>query len=79
MMMTMMLLLLLLMMMMMLMLRITSMMMTFAQDSGQAMDSIMFSNRGGKVASPTGFYWSGWATDAGYAVACRGVACDATS
>ena len=50
------------------------MVMTVVQESGQAMDSIMFSNRGGKVTSPSGFYWSGWATDAGYAAACRCVA-----
>ena len=49
-------------------------MVTFmVQESGQAMDSIMFSNRGGKVTSPTGFYWSGWTTDGGYAAACRWV------
>jgi hypothetical protein len=41
------------------------------QESGQAMDSIMFSNRGGKVNSPSGFFWSGWVTDATYATACR--------
>ena len=45
------------------------------QESGQAMDSIMFSNRSGKVVSPTGYYWSGWVTDAAYAAACRCVTC----